>query len=423
MEIHPFRALHYSPKTIGERGLDRLVAPPYDRITPEIREQLYAAAPENIVRFDFRRDDGGDIYAESARQLKTWMASGVMEKDAGPALWIHAVEFRGRDGKMKIRRSLLAMVRLEDYAGGSIRPHERTLAKAKEDRLSLLNASHADFGLVFLITRAPIELDLARHNTPDLTCHDLAGNRHDAWRVTDAGQVVRFQAALAGTESLIADGHHRYETALKFSQMPEGRKLPGASRKLCAIVDAGSPGLEAFAIPRAVSGLANFSPREALYLANDFFEETEFQSVEEGRAALEALARDKAGFLVISSEPPALLTLRDRPAAIPWPADKGAAWRRLDVSALEVAFFQRVLNIGPEQIARGERVSFPKDENAAIEAVENGKAQMAVLLRPTPISAVEAVVREGEVLPQKSTLFEPKMISGMVGVCLEDAVG
>jgi len=422
MEIHPFRALRYSPRVIEERGLDNLVAPPYDRVTPTIREELYGRAPENIVRFDARKDEGGDVYAGASDQLKEWLRSGVLYHERSAAVWIHQVVFPGRDGTMKTRRSLVALVRLEPYAGGSIRPHERTLAKAKEYRLNLLRASHADFGMVFLLSRAPLDPALQTKRAPDLSCHDLAGYRHDAWRVEDTSEHVRFQRLLSTAGSLIADGHHRYETALKFSQMPDAEKLPTAAFKLCAIVDVASPGLEAFAIPRAVSGLAGFSPGEMFTRAEAFFSVERIGSVEEGRRALGEVPRDCPGFLVVTGDETCLLVLKEGAPGVPWPAEKSAAWRRLDVSTLEVAFLRGVLGIDAEQVERGEHVSFPKDEEAAIELARSGSAQMAILLRPTPIDAVQDVVAQGDVLPQKSTLFEPKMISGLFGVSLEDSI-
>jgi uncharacterized protein (DUF1015 family) len=423
MEIHPFRALRYTPESIEKWGLDNLVAPPYDRVTPKIREELYARSPDNIVRFDARKEEGGDLYAEAAGQLKDWLKSGVMSHERSAAVWIHQVVFPGRDGRTKSRRSLVALVRLEPYEGGSIRPHERTLAKAKEDRLNLLRASHADFGMVFLLSRAPLEDALQTRRSPNLSCRDLAGNRHDAWRIEDPADHVRFQRLLSTAGSLIADGHHRYETALKFSQSPDAEKLPTAAFKLCAIVDVASPGLEAFAIPRAISSLQDYSADGILKRAAEFFEPTPFRSVEEARGALEALARDVTGFLVVPhGGAPTLLRLRPDAPGLPWPPDKSAAWRRLDVAALEVAFFRAVLGIETGQIERGEFVSFPKDEAAAIEQAVSGESQMAVLLRPTPIASVQEVVAAGDVLPQKSTLFEPKMISGLFGVSLEDPI-
>ncbi len=424
METHPFRALRYSAAAVEKRGLDRLVAPPYDRITPEIRTQLYGASPENIVRFDSRREEPGeDVYAAAAKQLKDWLAAGVLYQERSAAMWIHQVTFPGRDGSPKARRALIALVRVEDYEGGSIRPHERTLAKAKEDRLNLLKASHADFGMVFLLTRAPLEDALQTRRAPDMTCHDLAGLRHDAWRVEAPEEHVKFERLLSTAGALIADGHHRYETALKFSKLPEAEKLPTAKFKLCAIVDVASPGLEAFAIPRLVSGLPNFSTATSFKRAERYFDLESFPSTAEARRALAELPVSKTGFLVVTrQEVPTLLTLKEHPEPLSWPEGKSAAWRRLDVAALEVAFFWSVLNVDPEQIGRGEFVSFPKDEDAAIARVEKGEGQMAILLRPTPIAAVQEVVAAGDVLPQKSTLFEPKFISGMFGVSLEDAV-
>lgn len=424
METHPFRALRYSRQVIERRGLDNLVAPPYDRITPEIRTRLYGASPENIVRFDSRREEPGeDVYAGAAGQLREWLGSGVMDHERSAAMWIEQVTFPGRDGSLKIRRALIALVLVEEYEGGSIRPHERTLAKAKEDRLNLLKASHADFGMVFLLTRAPLEGALQTRRAPDLTCRDLAGHRHDAWRIEDPAEHVKYQRLLSTAGALIADGHHRYETALKFSKMAEAEKLPTARLKLCAIVDVASPGLEAFAIPRLVSGLPNFSTGASLKRAGVYFDAAAFSSTGEARQALAALPPARTGFLVVTKgEAPTLLTMKERPGAISWPEGKSEAWRRLDVASLEAAFFWSVMNIAPEQIARGEFVSFPKDEESAIAAVEQGSGQMAILLRPTPIAAVQEVVAAGDVLPQKSTLFEPKFISGMFGVSLEDGV-
>jgi len=345
-----------------------------------------------------------------------------MYHERSAAVWIHQVVFPGRDGTVKARRSLVALVRVEPYEGGSIRPHERTLAKAKEDRLNLVKASHVDFGMVFLLSRAPLDPALQTRRAPDLSCRDLSGNRHDAWRIEDTSEHVRFQRLLSTATSLIADGHHRYETALKFSKMPEAEKLPTAAFKLCAIVDVASPGLEAFAIPRAVSGFPEFSSRGVLDRAAAWFEIRRVASPEEGRKALAELPRDRSGFLVVTREETALLVLRPDAAPLPWPPEKSAAWRRLDVSTLEIAFLRTVLGIEPAQIERGEHVSFPKDEDAAVELARSGEAQIAILLRPTPIDAVQDVVANGEVLPQKSTLFEPKMISGLFGVSLEDSI-
>jgi uncharacterized protein (DUF1015 family) len=424
MEIHPFRALRYSKKTIDQRGLDNLVAPPYDRVTPEIRKKLYAMAEENIVRFDFREPPSdGDLYAQSAAQLRSWIATGVMDHERSAAVWIHQVVFPGRDGELKSRRALVALVKLEEYEGGSIRPHERTLAKAKEDRLNLLKASHADFGMVLLLSRAPLDSSLQTRRAPDLSCRDLGGHRHDVWRVEDTSEHVKFQRLLSTAGSLIADGHHRYETALKFSKMPEAEKLPTAGFKLCAIVDVDSPGLEAFAIPRSVSGLPAFSAGEILRKALAWFDAKPFSSVAEARKALAELSPAQTGFLVVAPpEKATLLTLKSSPAPLEWPADKSGPWRRLDVATLEVAFFRAVLGVDSARIAEGEFVSFPKDEDSAVVAAESGKAQMAILLRPTPIASVQEVVAAGDVLPQKSTLFEPKMISGFFGVSLSDGI-
>jgi uncharacterized protein (DUF1015 family) len=302
-------------------------------------------------------------------------------------------------------------------------PHERTLAKPKQDRLALLAATKADLELVFLMTRAPLTAALTTRRTPDLSATDQHGVRHDAFRISDYAAHVELQGLVKNAEAIIADGHHRYETALAFSKDPAAAKLPGARYKLCAIVDMASPGLVVRPIHRLLSKLPDWDPRRVLEAAKPWFDTVELP---DPRTALETLrthSRIRPSF-VLHAPParPTMLTLSERPAPIPWPEGRSDAWKALDVSALEVVFLGKILAIDTEAIARGEFVSFTSDADAAIGAVERKEAQAAVLMRPTTVSDVEAVVGAGDRLPQKSTHFFPKMYSGLFGVSLEDAV-
>jgi uncharacterized protein (DUF1015 family) len=422
MELRPFRSIRYSPRVLSARGLSAVFAPPYDQVGPSVQDRLYASAPENIVRVTYRRREGEDPYADAAKELSGWLADGTLEKEKRPALWIYRQTFTA-DGATFVRDALVGLVRLAEYDARVVLPHERTLAKPKQDRLALLAATKADLELVFLMTRAPLSSALSTRRTPALSATDEHGVRHDAFRVSDYAAHVELQGLVKNAEAIIADGHHRWETALAVSKDPAAAKLPGARYKLCAIVDMASPGLIVRPIHRLLSKVPGWDPRRVLESARPWFDAVELP---DPRAALDALrthSRIRPAF-VLHAPParPTLLTLRESPAPIPWPEGRSDAWRGLDVSALEVVFLGGVLGIDTDAIARGEFVSFTSDADAAIAAVERKEAQAAVLMRATTVSDVEAVVGAGDRLPQKSTHFFPKMYSGIFGVSLEDAV-
>jgi uncharacterized protein (DUF1015 family) len=422
MELRPFRSIRFSPRVLAARGLSAVFAPPYDQISPQRQEELYARAPENIVRVTYPKRDG-DPYAAAATTLSAWLADGTLEKERRPALWTYRQTFT-EGGRTCVRDALVGLVRLAEYDKKIVAPHERTLAKPKEDRLALLSATKADLELVFLMTRAPLAAALSTRRKPQLTATDDDGVRHDAFRISDYAAHVELQGLVKNAEAIIADGHHRYETALAFSKDPAAEKLPGAKYKLCAIVDMESEGLIVRPIHRLVKDLPDWRPIRTLHAARDFFDLKEFPSAQEAYAALETRARRFPSFVLVAREiKPALLTLLEKPAApLPWPEGRSESWRNLDVAALEVAFLEKLLGIGTDTIAKGEHVSFTSDASAAIAAAERGEAQAAILMRPTTVSDVEAVVGAGDRLPQKSTHFFPKMYSGIFGVSLEDAV-
>jgi len=422
MELRPFRSIRYSPRVLSVRGLSAVFAPPYDQIGPAVLDRLYASAPENIVRVTYRRREGEDPYGDAAKELSGWLADGTLEKEKRPALWIYRQTFSA-GGETVVRDALVGLVRLSEYDARVILPHERTLAKPKQDRLALLAATKADLELVFLMTRAPLTAALSTRRTPVLSATDEHGVRHDAFRIADYAAHVELQGLVKNAEAIIADGHHRYETALAFSKDPAAAKLPGARYKLCAIVDMASPGLIVRPIHRLLSKIPAWDPKRVLESAKAWFDAVELPDPKAAADALRAHSRLRPAF-VLHAPPasPTLLTLAERPAPIPWPEGRSDAWKGLDVSALEVVFLGKVLGIDTDAIARGEFVSFTSETDAAIAAVDRREAQAAVLMRATTVSDVEAVVGAGDRLPQKSTHFFPKMYSGIFGVSLEDAV-
>ncbi|HVQ54697.1 MAG TPA: DUF1015 domain-containing protein [Thermoanaerobaculia bacterium] len=422
MELRPFRSIRFSPKVLKARGLSAVFAPPYDQIGPAKRDALYAQAPENIVRIVSRKPDGEDVYAGAAKTQADWLADGTLEKERRPALWIYRQTFTD-GGQTFVRDALVGLVKLAEYESGVVRPHERTLAKPKADRLALLAATKADLELVFLMTRAPLSAALSTRRVAQLTATDPDGVRHDAFRISDYAAHVELQGLVKNAESIIADGHHRYETALAFSKDPAAAKLPGARYKLCAIVDMASPGLVVRPIHRLIAGLPDWNPDKLLASARADFDVEEQASAQDAVAALQRHSRIRPAFVLYAPPArPVLLTLSANPAPLPWPEGRSEAWKGLDVAGLEVALFQKLLSIDTDAIARGEHVSFTSDTAAALAAVEKKEAQAAVLMRPTTVADVEAVVAAGDRLPQKSTHFFPKMYSGIFGVSLEEPV-
>jgi uncharacterized protein (DUF1015 family) len=422
MELRPFRSIRFSPRVIRQRGLSEVFAPPYDQISPALQERLYGQAPENIVRITHPKRDSEDPYAAAAATLSAFLADGTLEKERGPGLWIYRQTFAD-SGRTFVRNALVGLVRLSEYEAGEVLPHELTLSKPKADRLALLSATKTDFELVFLLSRAPLSAALSTRRSPDLSAVDSDGVRHDGFRIGDYGAHVELQGLVKNAEAIIADGHHRWETALAFSKDQAAARLPGARYKLCAIVDIVSEGLIVRPTHRLLSGIADWNPRRILESAESFFDLREFPSAREAFEALQTHSRLQPAFVLFAPPAPATrMTLLKTPAPLPWPEGRSEAWRGLDTAALEVAFFSKLLGIEAAAIARGERVSFTSDLSAAIAAVEKREAQAAILMRPTTISDVEAVVSVGERLPQKSTHFFPKMYSGLFGVALEEPV-
>jgi uncharacterized protein (DUF1015 family) len=293
----------------------------------------------------------------------------------------------------------------------------------RERPLGLLRALKADFALPLVLTHAPLAGPLTTTRVPDLTATDRTGTRHDAFRITDYAAHVELQGLVKNAEAIIAEGLDLFEAAIEYSKDPAAAKFVGAKYKLCAIVDADSPALVVAPVHRLVSGVADWNPPQLLYAANDFFDLRRFDTAGEALAALDVLSRVRPAFALIAPpEKPALLTLKDRPDALPWPEGRSDAWRGVDAAAVEVAFFSRLLAIGPEALARGEHVTFRTDASDALAAVERGEAQAAILLRSMTVSEIETVVHAGESLPRRAATFLPPLFAGLFAYSLEDPV-
>ena len=409
MELRPFRSLRYSRAAIASRGLDELIAPPGASADP--------AAAENVSRLTEADPDA------AAATMKEWLAAGILEKERRPGLWSYRQTFV-HDGRTLVRDALVGLVRLVGGPEkGPVLHLEEPDVALRERPLARLSTLKADFSLPLVLTHAPLAGPLTTTRKPDLTATDRTGTRHDAFRITDYAAHVELQGLVKNAEAIIAEGLDFFEAAIEYSKDPASAKLSGAKYKLCAIVDADSPGLVVAPVHRLVSGVADWNPADLLYAANDFFEVRRFDSSAEALAALQVLSRVRPAFVVVAPpEKPALLALRDRPDALPWPEGRSEAWRQVDAAAVDVALFSRLLAIGPEALARGEHVAFTADAAKALAAVENGSAQAAVLMRPMTESDIETVVHAGESLPRRAATFLPPLYAGLFGYSLEDPV-
>ena len=403
MRVRAFRGCRYA---IGrEREVSKVVAPPYDQISSEQQELLYALSPANIVRVSYPREPGDRKYTAARETLARWTADGVWAPEERAAIYPYHQTYVV-DGHEVTRVGLVALGQVSEYARGEVLPHERTHAGPKEDRLRLLEATGADTGVLFMLVSDP-EHELLALSTPRgepiAEARDLRGERHRLWRLDDPASVARAQQVLAHARVIIADGHHRYETAVGYA-----RRHPGRDDKLMAFFSMEAPGLTIFPNHRLVHGVKSFTLARLLASAARWFDVTVLADPAAFRPTNRALA-------VVTAAGAATLVLRpDAFDALPWPPATSRAWRELAVSILHEGLLKPVLDITDEKLDARTHVDYTADHAEAIRLAREGRYQAAFLIAPTTVAELAAVVRGGEVLPQKSTHFYPKLLDGLV---------
>lgn len=377
--IHPFRALRYTPKA-GD--IARLATLPYDVIPPGLEEDYRARSPYNLVRLILPRGD----YAGAAARLAAWRREGVLAAETEKAIYVYEQRFPvPGSGETLVRRGFIALGDTEPY-GGTVFRHEFTLSGPKEDRYRLLEATRVQFDPIFMLFPDPqrdVEamLDAAAAAGPELDYTDHQQTRHRLWRVTDAGWIARLQSRMAPRKLLIADGHHRYETALRIGQ----------PRTMMAFVALESPGLRCFATHRLVHSLPAFDPA----------------------ALLAALPGAAPGIDPLVS-PPGHVRIGIVTALGEHHADIPAEEEALNVVVLHEKVLAPLLGITAEVAAAGGHLAYTRSREEACEAVRSGRVQAAFLLEDLPVQALAREAFAGRVLPQKSTYFYPKLGSGLV---------
>ena len=422
--VAPFRALRYDPRRIPDLGA--VVAPPYDVIGPEEREALLSRHPHNSVRLIL--ETGEDRYARAARRMAEWRETGILVRDERPGLYLveeryHVRDARGRDVERR-RRGLVALVRIEAPEAQVILPHERTLAAPRDDRFRLMAAVNAHLSPVFLLApdkdgslASLLDEAAAGETLADFT--QAPGAFHRLARVDAASIVARLRDALADRPLLIADGHHRYETARAYRD--RRREEVGGSGTghepwefvMALVASLDDPGTTVLGYHRVVRETGLGADALRARLSGAFTVERVARRAEAARlerlltAMTEADARGENAFGVAMRGDDGLYLVR-RPRDVSSPP-----LRRLDVSVLHQAVFEEALGMTEEDFTEQRRIDYTPDPEAALAKTAGGTHAAAFLLNPTPASAVLAIASGGEVLPQKSTYFYPKLLTGL----------
>jgi uncharacterized protein (DUF1015 family) len=413
-EVKPLRALHYALDRTG--GLEPVVAPPYDVIDDAQRAALEARSPYNVVRIDLPRDpDGGDPYAYAASLLGRWREEGAVARDAGEALWALQQDYTGPDGRARSRRGLLARVRVEQYGDGRVRAHERTHHGPREDRLRLTRATRANLSPIFSLyadsTGAAREaLQRATATAPWGEATDADGTVSRIWRIGEEGQITALTQALGDAELLIADGHHRYETARVYAEEIAGE---GPHRYvLMCLVALEDPGLTVFPTHRLVRGLSSEQVKRLAEEIRSDFDAEALETMDE--VFPQPGERVRIGYIDAHSRKPYMLELKDEAIADRALPDHSEPYRRLDTAVLEALILKGALGMTDDQIDHLDGLGYARDDRQALELVCDGTFDAAFMMSPTPVPHVQAVAASGETMPPKSTYFFPKVPTGLL---------
>jgi uncharacterized protein (DUF1015 family) len=435
--VKPFRALRYDTKKT-EVGMETLVCPPYDVIDAKMQDALYDKCPYNVVRVEFGRQSdkdapGNDRYSRAGATLGSWVRDGVLKRDAKAAFYLYEQTFDIASGgasrsKVVVRRGIFGAVKLEPFGTGCVFPHEETFGGPKADRLSLMRACAANlspvFGLVPDEDKSMTKLlqsgvDL---KAPDFTITEENGVQNKLWAIDDKQWCDAMQDALSSRNVFIADGHHRYETCCNYRDEqrkadgdPEGKQDKDYNYTLMMCVPMSDPGLYILPTHRLIQEAPGIAKDSFLKEAASLFDIEDTNEKEFFAVAEEETGPVKFGVIFKDGEKKLLVAKDSAKAAMKKLAGhKSNAWRALDVSVLQELVLKKLLKLSEEKVLRKEGVSYTPDTKQAIAKVTDkaGHYAMGFVLRPTLIEQV--VDMKGEKMPQKSTYFYPKLLTGLV---------
>jgi uncharacterized protein (DUF1015 family) len=408
-DVQPLRALHYDLAKVG--SLADVAAPPYDVIDPEQRRRLADRSPYNVVRVDLPEGEP-DPYTEAASTFERWQQEGAVVRDDEPALWTLTQDYTGPDGRALTRHGVFARVRVEDYGPGRIRPHERTHPGPKEDRLRLTRATKANLSPIFSLYDDPTDATAAVLDAADpfgeQTDDDGTVNR--LGRMTDPAAIEAFQSALAPAELLIADGHHRYETARVYADEVGGE---GEHRYvLMCLVALQDRGLTVFPTHRLIRDTTPQTQEALGTTLRELFTVEEIDQADlrppDGDGPL------TMGYIDSHFQRAFRLTLKDQASADEALHDMPEPYRRLDTAVLEALVLEGPLGLSEDDISHLNGLGYSRTDDEALELVLSREYDAAFFLRSTPVEQVRAIAAAGVNMPPKSTYFFPKVPTGLL---------
>ena len=434
-DIRPFHALRYDPQRVNPT---QAVTQPYDKITSEMQQRYYAASPCNLVRIILGRREADDntahnVYTRAAAYGTEWRREGILRQDDRPSVYLYTQIFATPSGGKAERIGFIALGRIEDYSAKVVFRHEQTLAKPKADRLELLRATRAHYEQLFLLYEDAAEIDSLLRNemksTPTIDVMDEYGVAHRVWQVSEEAAIAGLQEKMRDKKLVIADGHHRYETALTFrdecraASNDSGRDAPHEF-VMMTFVNMSDPGLLILPTHRVVHSLKDFSVNDFQNASRAYFAVEEIDpalgDTHDGEQAT-ALLRDRgqAGTVLLAVAANRAFLLHTPKGEAPALAGLSPRQQALDVVQLHKCLLEGVLKLSEESIRNQQNLSYVREAGEALELVRKGKAQIAFLLNPCPVNQVRDVAFAGEVMPQKSTDFYPKLLSGLTAYALD----
>ena len=438
--VSPFRAWRYDPERVP---VQQAVTQPYDKITPALQENYYQASPYNLVRIILGKHLPGDgesenVYTRAAAAFQSWRQTGILRRDPEPSIYRYSQTFTVPKDVLPgqapaERRGFIALGRIEPYHASVVFRHEQTLAKPKADRLDLLRATRAHFGQIFMLyngggrVNARLDVALTAGISPDIEVPDEYGVAHRVWKISDPAVITFVREQMQEKKLIIADGHHRYETALAYrnerqaaAETSSGLPLPYDS-VMMTFVDMDQSGLIILPTHRVVRGLPSFSAEHFQTEAKKFFNlEVVDAGIDAARATtiLHEAGREGTALLVVMAARAFLLhTPKDTDPRLF--RKLSLRQQSLDVVQLHKCVLEGVLKISEEAIRNQENVSYCREAAEALSHVRDGTVQAAFLMNPARIDQVRDIAFAGEVLPQKSTDFYPKLLSGLTIYALE----
>ncbi len=425
--IRPFKGVRYNPEKIDD--LSTVISQPYDRVRHGLQDKYYDQSPYTVVRIIKGKEEAGDdeqnnVYTRARGYYDSWLQQGVLMREDVPAFYVLHQTVTLPDGSTRTRKGLIAALELSRFDEGIVLPHERTHSGPKVDRLNLMRATEVNFGHIFMLYPGGKINDLlgaALEGQPGFELREMF--EHDVvqqfWPVTDPEVIQAVVDEMAPQRNLIiADGHHRYETALNYrdemrAKYPDAPANAGFNYRMVTLVSMEDPGLVILPTHRQIYAYDKMTGQEALEKAKDYFVVTPVAD----RAALEtALAEAEPthpcfGFYDGNY---AVLKLKDPAVLEELLPDRSADWRLLDVSILHELFIERVLGLDKEVVERKENIEYLRDPQMGYDAVDQGKANFLLVMNPTRMEQVRDCTAAGEKMPQKSTDFFPKVIGGLV---------